>query len=208
VLAKYSPTAGFYTFSGGMRVMSIRRTLQAAALAAACASIPVSRANAQLTLALGGGGSWPVSNLSDAYKMGYNVLASLGVGMPSWPVNLRFDGMFNQMNAQTGVPIGKLQLWTVNADLVYNIVPMHGSGITPYIVGGVGYYNNSYHISASGSSIGAGGNTHANNFGLNGGLGVRAGAPALAVFIESRFHYIFTSGNHIEFIPVTAGIVF
>jgi hypothetical protein len=188
--------------------MSIRRNLQAAALVAACVALPVSRAQAQLTLALGGGASWPVSDLSNTYKMGYNVLASLGLGMPAWPVGVRLDGMFNQMNAQSGTGLGKLQLWTVNADLVYNIAPFHGAGITPYVVGGLGYYNNSYHVGVSGTSFGAGGNTHANNFGLNGGLGVRAGSPSLSVFLEARFHYIFVSGGHLEFIPVTAGIVF
>jgi len=188
--------------------MSIRRTLQAATFAAACLSLPVSRAQAQLTFSLGGGATFPVSDLSNAYSTGYNVLASLGIGMPAWPVNLRFDGMFNQMSAKSGVPVGNLQMWTLNADLVYNIVPIHSGGITPYLVAGAGYYNDSYHIGVSGTSVGAGGNTHANNFGLNGGIGVRAGVSTLSVFLESRFHYVFVSGGHLEFIPVTAGITF
>jgi hypothetical protein len=188
--------------------MSMRRTLQAAALSAACVALPLSRAHAQLTLAVGGGASWPVGSLGDSFVTGYNVLASLGVGLPSWPVGLRLDGMFNQMNHKAGVPVGNLQLWTVNANLVYNIVPFREAGITPYILGGAGYYNNSYHISASGASVGAGGNTHANNFGLNGGLGLKAGVSTLSVFVESRFHYIFMSGGHAEFVPLTAGIIF
>jgi hypothetical protein len=188
--------------------MSIRRTLQAAALAAVCVSLPATRAHAQLTFSLGGGASFPVSSLSNAYSTGYNVLASLGIGMPSWPVGLRIDGMFNQMDHASGVPVGNLQLWTVNADLVYNIVPMHMAGITPYLIAGAGYYNDSYGISASGSSIGAGGNTHANDFGLNGGVGLRAGRPSLSVFAEARFHYIFVSSNHLEFIPLTFGVTF
>jgi hypothetical protein len=188
--------------------MSIRRTLQAAALAAACLSLPASRAHAQLTFSLGGGASFPLSDLSNAYSTGYNVLASLGIGMPSWPVGLRFDGMFNQMPHASGVPIGNLQMWTVNADLVYNIVPMHAAGVTPYLVAGAGYYNDSYHIGVSGTSVGAGGNTHANNFGLNGGAGLRAGVATLSVFIESRFHYVFVSGGHLEFLPLTLGITF
>lgn len=188
--------------------MKIRRPLQAAALAAACVSLPLSSAHAQLTFSAGGGASFPLGNLGNTFGTGYNLLASLGIGMPSWPVNLRVDGMFNEMNPQKGVPSGSLQLWTLNADLVYNIVPMKTAGIMPYIVAGAGYYNDSYHVSASGSSVGAGGNTHANNFGLNGGIGLRAGAPTLSVFIESRFHYIFQSNGNIDFIPLTAGITF
>lgn len=188
--------------------MCIRRILQAAAFAAACVSVPVSQAHGQLTLSVGGGPSFPLSNLSNAYGTGYNVLASLGIGMPVWPVGLRIDGMFNQMKSQPGVDAGTLQLWTVNADIVYNIVPMKISAIEPYIVAGAGYYNDSYHIGVSGTSFGAGGNTHANNFGLNGGLGLRLGVPTLSVFVESRFHYVFLSGGHLEFIPLSAGITF
>jgi hypothetical protein len=186
--------------------MSIRRTLQAAGFAAACVSLPLSQAHGQLTLSLGGGGTWPLSNLSNAYTTGYNVLASLGIGLPTWPVGIRVDGMFNQMKSQPGVDAGTLQMWTLNADLVYNIVPMKVSVITPYLVAGAGYYNDAYHIGASGTSIGAGGNTHDNNFGLNGGVGLRLGGPALSIFVESRFHYIFLSSGHLEFIPLTAGI--
>jgi hypothetical protein len=188
--------------------MSIRRTLQAAAFATACISLPVSQAHAQLTFSLGGGATWPLSSLSNAYGTGYNVLASLGIGMPTWPVGLRVDGMFNQMKSQPGVDAGTLQMWTLNADLVYNIVPMKISAIEPYLVAGGGYYNDSYHVGATGSSIGAGGNTHANDFGLNGGIGLRLGVPTLSVFVESRFHYIFLSGGHLEFIPLSAGITF
>jgi Outer membrane protein beta-barrel domain len=188
--------------------MSIRRILGAVTIAAACATVPASRAQAQLTFSLGGGATWPVSSLSDSYTTGYNLLASLGIGMPSWPVGLRVDGMFNQNKSQAGVDAGTLQMWTVNADLVYNIVPMKVAGITPYLVGGAGYYNDSYHITASGSSIGAGGSTHDNDFGLNGGVGLRVGAPMLSVFVESRFHYVFVSGGHLEFIPLTVGLTF
>ena len=172
--------------------MSIRRTLQAAAVAALCVVLPLRPAHAQLTLSAGGGASIPVGSiLSNNNVTGYNVLASLGIGMPSWPVGIRVDGMFNEMNHKSGVPVGNLQLWTLNADLVYNLIPFRAAGVTPYIVAGAGYYNDSYHVSTSGLNIGAGGNTHDNNFGLNGGVGVRAGVPTLSVFVEGRFHYHF-----------------
>ena len=190
--------------------MSMRRIFQATGLVVAFSVLPASRAHAQLTLGVGGGASFPVGDLRNAVTTGYNVLAQFGVSVPSFPLGLRIDGMFNQMNHQSGIPTGNLQLWTVNANAVYNISPFSsaGGGVTPYLIGGVGYYNDSYHVSVSGSTIGAGGNTHANNFGLNGGVGVKAGVSSLAVFIEGRFHYIFTSPGHAEFIPITAGIIF
>jgi outer membrane protein with beta-barrel domain len=190
--------------------MSTRRVLQTAALAAACVVLPATRANAQLTLGVGGGASFPVGSLHDQFVTGYNVLAQLGIGLPSWPVGLRVDGMFNQMNHRATVASGNLQLWTANANVVWNIVPIStaGAGVTPYLIGGLGYYNSSFHVSASGSSFGGGGNTHANNFGLNGGAGIKAGVATLSVFVEARYHYVFVSGGHIQFIPITAGIIF
>jgi len=186
--------------------MSIRRTLQAAALAAACFGLPLSAAHAQLTFSAGGGATWPLSTLGNSYKTGYNVLASLGIGIPEWPVNLRVDGMFNQNQSQAGANAGTLQMWTLNANVVWNIV--QGKGVTPYLIGGVGYYNDSYHVSVNGSSFAGGGNIHNNAFGINGGAGFRFGISSLSLFVESRYHYAFQSAFNAQFIPVTVGITF
>jgi hypothetical protein len=186
--------------------MAIRRTLQAAAIAATCVSVPVGVAHAQLTFSAGGGATWPLSTLGDSYKTGYNLLAALGIGMPAWPVNLRIDGMFNQMHSAPGVSAGTLQMWTVNANVVWNIVP--GKGVTPYLIGGAGYYNDSYNVSLNGSSVSSGGNVHNNSFGINGGAGLRFGISTLSLFVESRYHYVFQSAFNPQFIPVTVGITF
>ena len=85
--------------------MSVRHTMKIAALAAACISMPLTSARAQLTFSLGGGTTLPVSDLKNAYTNGYNVLASLGIGVPFAPIGLRVDGMFNQMQHQSNVPI-------------------------------------------------------------------------------------------------------
>lgn len=186
--------------------MSIRRSLQGAAVAAMCVGVPISAAHAQLTFSAGGGATWPLSNLGNSYKTGYNVLASLGVGMPDWPVNLRFDGMFNQMQSAPGVSAGTLQMWTLNANVVWNIIA--GKGVTPYLIGGVGYYNDSYNVSLNGSSFSGGGNIHNNAFGINGGAGFRFGISTLSLFVESRYHYAFQSAFNPQFIPLTVGITF
>jgi hypothetical protein len=187
--------------------MTIRRTLQAAAIVVASLSLPLSRAQAQLSLGFGGGATWPLSGLSDLYKTGYNVLGTLELGLPAWPVNVRVDGMFNQAASGSGVVgAGTLQMWTLNANAVYNVVTQ--KTVTPYVIGGAGYYNNAYHVAVSGSTVVAGGNIRANSFGLNGGLGFKVGVASLSIFLESRFHYIFVSSGNLEFIPLTAGVYF
>ena len=87
------------------------------------------------------GPSIPVSNLSDNHSTGYNVLASLGAHIPTTPVGVRVDGMFNQLPGKPDV--GNAQIWTANANLVVSLVP---GPVSPYLIGGGGYYNGDYHV--------------------------------------------------------------
>jgi hypothetical protein len=116
--------------------------------------------------------------------------------------------MFNEANHQASAPINDLQMWTLNGNVVFNFGAKKGATVTPYILGGAGYYNNSYNVSVFGSTVVAGGNVHANNFGVNAGAGLRFGSPALAGFIEARYHYVFNGGNNLQFLPLTVGIEF
>jgi hypothetical protein len=193
----------------------MRGLLQVGALAACCAAVPATRAEAQVTFGVGGGLSLPLSDLKTAATTGYNVLGQLGIAVPFLPIGLRIDGMFNSFKHQPNIPFNNVQLWTVNANAVWNISPISsaGAGVTPYLIGGAGYYNDQggcdvRYLSVPGITACPGGNTHSNYVGLNGGGGVRAGIASLSVFVEARFHYVFTSGGHLEFVPITAGIIF
>jgi opacity protein-like surface antigen len=158
-------------------------------------------------LGLGGGATFPVSNLSNSFNTGYNILADLGAHFPGSPIGVRLDGMFNQLPAKVA-STGNAQIWTANANLVVSLIP--GAMFTPYLIAGAGYYNGDYHIFANSSSgtVVSGGNIHANNFGLNGGGGVKLGLGSIALFAEARYHYIFTNPDHFMMIPITAGIRF
>jgi hypothetical protein len=52
------------------------------------------------------------------------------------------------------------------------------------------------------------GNTHANDFGLNGGGGIKVGFGPIGIFAEARYHYIFDGSHNYEMVPITAGIRF
>jgi outer membrane protein with beta-barrel domain len=185
-----------------MRVLPL---LSAAALAVSVSALAPSTARGQVYLGLGGGASVPVSNLSNNHSSGYNVLASLGAQIPTTPVGVRVDGMFDQLPGNPG--IGNAQIWTANANLVVSLVP--GGPVTPYLIGGPGYYNGDYHVfTTSGGTLLATGNTHANNFGLNGGGGVRVGLGGIGLFAEVRYHYIFAGAHNYEMVPISAGVRF
>jgi hypothetical protein len=52
------------------------------------------------------------------------------------------------------------------------------------------------------------GNTHANDFGLNGGAGLRVGLGGIGLFVEARYHYIFEGSHNYEMVPISAGVRF
>ncbi len=185
-----------------MRVLPV---ITAAALAVSVLAFAPSAAHSQVYLGLGGGATSPISNLSDTHSAGYNVLASLGAHIPLTPLGVRVDGMFNQLPGKPDV--GNAQIWTANANLVASLVP--GGPVTPYLIAGGGYYNGDYHVfTTPGGTVISTGNTHANNFGLNGGGGIRVGVGGIGLFAEARYHYIFTSGTHFQMIPISAGVRF
>jgi hypothetical protein len=183
-----------------MRVLSV---LSAAALAVSVSAFAPSMAQSQVYLGLGGGATFPVSNLSNTHSTGYNVLADLGVHFPTTPFGVRVDGMFNQLPGKDGV--GNAQIWTANANLVVSLVP---GPVSPYLIGGGGYYNGSVHVFAGSNGVESFGNTHANDFGLNGGAGLRASLGAIGLFVEARYHYIFEGSHNYEMVPISAGVRF
>ena len=164
-------------------------------------------AHAQVGLGVGGGVTIPVSSLSNVNKTGYNVLADLSIRSPDSPLGFRIDGMFNSLPTKV-TDARTLQVWTVNANLVANLTSVPHAPVTPYLIAGVGYYNDKYRVRTSGSTVVASGNTSDNDFGINGGLGLRIALGKSSLFGEARYHYVFTPGQRMEMIPITIGINF
>jgi opacity protein-like surface antigen len=164
-------------------------------------------ARAQVTLGLGGGATFPTGNLNSVYSTGWNALANLGVHFPAIPIGLRGDLMFNQLPVKSSFGTSAhTQIWTANA----NVVLSAPGPVSPYLIGGVGYYNHHYRVNLNGSTVAAGGSTTSNNVGINGGGGLDLKLPGtgIGLFAEARYHYVFVGSNHIAFIPITAGVTF
>jgi hypothetical protein len=75
----------------------------------------------------------------------------------------------------------------------------------PYLIGGGGIYNLKTTGSTTPGVILSGGTT---KFGINAGAGFDFKAGGAGLFVEGRFHDIFTSGSDVKFIPITVGIRF
>lgn len=177
--------------------------------AASVAAAPAARA--QGYVGLGGGIGLPVGPTTRNSAIGWNALAFLGFGAPDIPLGVRFDGAFNRFQYKGGGPY--MNIWDGTANLV---APLSQSGtLVPYMIGGVGYYS----IQRPGISTAAcvstecptappyGASTSA--FGLNGGFGVRTwSGNKFGLFLEARFHYVFSRKPAEPFVPVVIGFTF
>lgn len=192
----------------GCRVTARAWLFSLACLAAAPA------AKGQGYVGLGGGGSLPVGPTARNSAIGWNALAFIGFGAPNIPLGVRFDGAFNRFQYKGNGDY--MNIWDGTANLV---APLSMTGtLVPYLIGGVGYYSIQRPAAPSGPCDIGGGGTQCSGppygastsaFGLNGGLGVRTwSGNKFGLFLEARFHYVFSRRPEEPFVPVVIGITF
>jgi hypothetical protein len=141
------------------------------------------------------GGSIPLSDFGKGYSTGYNVTGTVGVNPAGLPVGFRIDGAYNQFGAK-GVSSINAKIASITGNAVYN---MSGLEMTPYLIGGVGYYRASSSVAGSESS---------SNFGVNAGAGLRIPLTGFSVFIEARYNHFTDNGGSTSYVPVTVGVLF
>ena len=179
--------------------------------------IPAAHANAQTQSPVGfgvfAGGSLPVGDFGDVGGTGWHAGALIDWRSPLFPVGIRGDLAYHQFGSKdTGFIAGggvtftpKLVVGTLN--LVWSFPVSAESAVSPYIIGGGGFYNE------------RGSCTNCNNapivsetkFGLNGGAGVMVSLSGFGSLIEARYHLIFDSDattSNSSFITLSAGIIF
>ena len=149
---------------------------------------------------LGGGVGVPLGTYDDVVKMGWQGTAAVSFVPRSVPVGIQIDGSYAQFSDETPFDI-KNQLIYGTADAVYKFQSAEGTRLRPYLIAGVGVY----HSKETGSDALGG---SATNFGVNGGAGFDFRAGRAGVFIESRFHNVFSDGPNVKFIPINLGIRF
>ena len=166
----------------------------AMAVAALGLVFSASEAQAQIGFSIGAGPSFAMGDFGDGLDMGYHAVVGANFSIPLLPIGLQAEGMWNRFDV-SDTDDAKFQLLSGSLNAVINLPT---PGITPYIIGGVGYYNVKFD-----SDILEG---DTNDFGVNVGGGVRLGLPGLGVFAEARLHNVFTEGESTRFVPVTLGI--
>ncbi len=169
----------------------------------ACAAFtPVRTANAQVAtilkpvqIGVAVGAAAPLSDLGNSFSTGFNVTGTIAINVPLLPVGFRIDAAYNQFGAK-GTSNVNAKIAGVSGNVVFG---MPGVVITPYFIGGVGYYR----VSSS-----ATGSVASNNFGFNAGAGLKIPLLVFATFIEARYNRVSENGGSTSFVPVTVGVLF
>lgn len=154
--------------------------------------------------ALGGGLGIPLGSFDDASKMGWHGLAAVSFVPNGSPVGIQFDGQYQQYKVDgTGDLKNRFLIGTGN--IVYKFKTSEESRFRPYLIGGGGVYNLKTTGNVTPGTLFEGGVT---KFGINAGAGFDFKAGGAGLFLEGRFHDVFTSGENVKFIPITVGIRF
>jgi opacity protein-like surface antigen len=163
-------------------------------------------AQTPVTFGVGGGLAVPMSNFKDAFKLGWDGTAMVSFAPPNVPVGFRVDGTYMQNVPKAAARINggfdKAQTIFGTADVVFAFNADPGTMVHPYLLGGVGAYNQKYKL-ANGTSFSK------TKLGVNAGAGLNfASSSGVGFFAEARFHNIFVSGGNVSFIPINVGIHF
>lgn len=151
-----------------------------------------------VTLGVAVGAAIPIGDFADAYNTGYNGTVALGLKSVGSPIGLRFEGAYNKFMGRDDIGLNQPDSRVISgtANLVYSLP---GQGITPYLIGGAGYYSAKLD-GANASSV--------NNLGVNGGIGAMFPLSGISTYVEARLNHVFSDGKSTQFIPVTFGILF
>ena len=159
--------------------------------------------------ALGGGVGMPLGDFDDDAKLGWHGLAAVSFVPNGWPVGIQIDGSYQQFSLDDerfpGFSGLKHRFIMGTGNVVFKFKTSEESTFRPYLLGGVGLYNGKTTADDDPGDVLGGGET---DFGINAGAGFDFKAGGAGLFIEGRFHNVFTSGTNTRFIPITLGIRF
>jgi hypothetical protein len=150
-----------------------------------------------IQLGIAGGAAQPMSDLKQGADLGYNGTVALAINLPFIPVGLRIDGAYNGFAAKAAGG-AKLHVISATGNVVWRLPSV---GISPYLIGGAGYYMATTTVPSSAS-------LKDNYLGWNAGAGINLPLSVFKAFVEARYNSVSTDTGKMEFVPVTFGIMF
>jgi hypothetical protein len=151
---------------------------------------------------VGGGLALPLGDFDDFAKLGWQGTALVSIVPANIPVGFQIDGNFGRFSDDTPADV-KVQTIYGTANVVYNFQTAEGSRFRPYLIGGGGVYN----LDSKGEDANPADDSRT-KFGINAGAGFNFSAGSAGLFLEGRFHDVFTEGSNTQFIPIIVGVRF
>ena len=154
----------------------------------------------QTQFSLGAGAGVPIGTFDDVVKVGWQVSGAVSFSPPDLPVSFQASANYAQFSDETPLDI-KAQIIYGTADAVYRFRSALSTRFRPYLISGLGLYNSKdIGDDAFGDS--------ATKLGINLGAGFNFRVARAELFLESRFHDVFTEGPNVKFVPLTVGLRF
>jgi opacity protein-like surface antigen len=190
------------------------------ALAAGAALVGATPALAQtaparpVELSVGGGFSLPQGQGLEGTNTGFAVHAGLGIRPASLPVGLRLEAIFTRLGFEEGTFTGEQGSFDFSGSMnIYGatanvVLERPTSGVRPYGIAGAGIYRVDFNSNFTGGEEVEFDREATTEFGVNAGAGLAFTLSESQLFVEARFHSVFTEGESANFIPVVVGLKF
>lgn len=185
-----------------MRKLSVSVAGLAIGLLVGVPAAHAQEAGTRVEFGVGGGISVPTGDFDDFAKLGWQGTALVSVAPATFPVGFQLDGTFSRFSDDSPADV-KEQLFYGTGNAVYNFQTAEASRFHPYLIGGIGVYN--LDLKGDDAPLNVESTT---KFGINAGAGFNFSAGSASLFIEGRFHDVFTEGSNTQFIPITLGVRF
>jgi outer membrane protein with beta-barrel domain len=175
----------------------MKRWVLAAACLSAVSAFPSLHAQRPISVGVAGGVSFPQGDLSDGVNTGWHALATVAVSTLMQPLGLRLDVAYNRF-AFSDVD-GHQTVGSATFNGTYRL-PMTNSPMSPYLISGLGAYRSECSL-----AVGCDATT---KFGWNVGLGTKLYALGFRSFLEARYHRTKHGDSHVNYFPLTLGVMF
>jgi len=167
----------------------------AAALSAFTALLLPVSARAQIRFQPSAGISNPTSDFGDIVDGGYHGRLGLRADIPLFPLSFQVEGELNHFPGSTS---GSANVVGGNFSVVLSL---GGIGLSPYVLGGLGYYHTSFSDEFTGMSS-------SSDKGFHVGFGVDIGLLGFGGFVEGRYVRVSRAGTDAQWLPVSFGVRF
>lgn len=157
-----------------------------------------STAQAQIGFGAQGGVAFPIGDNMEGLGTGWHIDGTLSFDPALLPVGVRLEGGYVSMGAEEDLPLEYQQLHLI----ANGIVGMGLPAVSPYLIGGLGYYRDRVDVEDSDVDV-----DWSDNVGANIGVGLDLPLGMLDAYVETRFHHVFADESR-QMIPVTFGLRF